>query len=51
MYHMNQPVRETLTMEIPLRKWLIERFVKQKEKENEAMEAAQRKAKAGAKRK
>lgn len=27
------------------RKWLIDRFIQQKEKENEAMEAARKKAK------
>jgi len=34
-------------MSLPIneRKWLIDRFVKQKEKENEAMESARRKAK------
>jgi hypothetical protein len=36
-----------MSLPINLRKWIIERFIKQKEKENEAMESAKRKAKAG----
>ena len=40
-----------LSMAIPIheRKWLIERFISQKEKENAAMESAKRKAHSQAK--
>lgn len=34
-----------MTLPINERKWLIERFIQQKEKENEAVESARRKAK------
>jgi hypothetical protein len=34
-----------MQMPILLRKWMIERFIEQKESENKAMEAQQRKAK------
>lgn len=33
-----------MSLPINLRKWMIERFVDQKEKENEAMESSRRKA-------
>lgn len=39
-----------MSMYINERKWMIERFIQQKEKENEAMEAAKRKASSGSKR-
>lgn len=35
-----------MTLPINERKWLIERFIQQKERENEAIEQAKRKAKA-----
>jgi len=35
----------SMKLPINLRKWLIQRFVDQKEKENEQMEAERRKAK------
>lgn len=35
----------SMSLPINLRKWMIERFVDQKEKENEAMEASRRKSK------
>jgi hypothetical protein len=44
-YHLRLNHSETMTMPINLRKWMIERFITQKEKENEAMEASRRKAK------
>jgi hypothetical protein len=34
----------SMSLPINLRKWMIERFIEQKEKENEAMESARRKA-------
>lgn len=45
MYHMNQSRDHFMTLPINERKWLIERFIQQKEKENEALESARRKAK------
>lgn len=44
-YHMRMQRSEALQIPINERKWMIERFLQQKEKENEAMEAARRKAK------
>ena len=46
MYHMRQCRDEFLSLPINERKWMIDRFIRQKEKENEAMEAARKKAKA-----
>lgn len=43
-YHMRLPMSGSMSLPINLRKWMIERFVEQKEKENEAMESARRKA-------
>jgi len=48
-YHMHLPMSGSMSMPINLRRWMIERFIMQKEKENEAMEAARRKAQAGSK--
>ena len=45
IYHLHREMEEIMSLPINERKWLIERFVKQKEKENEAVEAAKRKAK------
>jgi len=45
MYHLKQSRDNFMSLPINERKWLIDRFVKQKEKENEAMESARRKAK------
>lgn len=45
MYHLRQSREDFLSLPINERKWLIDRFIKQKNKENEAMEAAKRKAK------
>lgn len=42
---MHQSAEECMKLPIDLRKWLINRFIKQKEKENEQMEAERRKAK------
>lgn len=38
-------MEDSMKLPINLRKWLIQRFVDQKEKENEQMEAERRKAK------
>lgn len=45
MYHMQQERSKILQMPINSRKWIIQRFIQQKEKENDAMEAARRKSK------
>jgi hypothetical protein len=50
LYHMRLPPDVSMSMYINERKWMIERFIQQKEKENEAMEAAKRKASSGSKR-
>lgn len=44
-YHVQLPMSGSMSLPINLRKWMIERFVDQKEKENEAMEASRRKSK------
>lgn len=44
VYHL-AGVKDSMRLPINERKWMIERFIKQKNKENEAMEAAKRKAK------
>lgn len=49
-YHMHLPMSGSMSLPIPLRRWLIERFIEQKEKENQAMEAARRKSQAQSKR-
>jgi hypothetical protein len=43
-YHLNLAMSGSMSLPINLRKWMIERFIEQKEKENEAMEASRRKA-------
>lgn len=45
MYHMKQSRENFMSLPINERKWLIDRFIQQKEKENEAIESARRKAK------
>ncbi len=50
-YHLHLDKPTCMSYEITERKWLIERFIQQKNKENEQMEAERRKAKANAKRK
>jgi len=47
-YHMHMPRRESMGMPINERKWMIQRFIDQKQKENDAMEAERRKAKSRA---
>ena len=42
---MKQSRENFMCLPINERKWLIERFIQQKEKENEAMESARKKAK------
>lgn len=45
MYHLRQSRESFLALPINERKWMISRFIDQKEKENEAMESARKKAK------
>jgi hypothetical protein len=45
MYHMRQSRDNFLSLPINERKWMIDRFIKQKERESEAMESAKKKAK------
>lgn len=45
MYHLRQSREDFLALPINERKWMIERFIKQKDTENDAMESAKRKAK------
>lgn len=47
MYHLKLPPAQSMKFDIHTRRWMIERFMKQKQKENEAIEAAKRKAKSG----
>jgi hypothetical protein len=42
-YHMRQSMKDTMLLPINLRKWLIQRYIQQKEKENEQMESERRK--------
>jgi hypothetical protein len=42
---MKLPMEESMRLPIILRRWMIERFIQQKEEENKAVEAQQRKAK------
>lgn len=42
---MRQSRENFMSLPINERKWLVNRFIEQKEKENEAMESARRKAK------
>lgn len=42
-YHLNTSFKETMELPIAERKWFINRFIEQKEKENEAIEAEKRK--------
>lgn len=44
---MKLPMSASMSLPINFRRWMIERYIQQKEKENEAMEAARKKAKSG----
>jgi hypothetical protein len=48
-YHLRLDMSGSMSLPINLRKWMIERFIEQKESENKAMEAQQRKARARSK--
>ena len=43
-YHLHQDMQKTLSMPINIRQWMVQRFIEQKEKENQAMEAERRKS-------
>jgi hypothetical protein len=43
-YHMHLDMSGSMSLPINLRKWMIERFIQQKENENKSMEAQQKKA-------
>jgi hypothetical protein len=45
LYHMRLHPDGSMSLPINERKWMIQRFIQQKNRENEAMEAARRKAK------
>ena len=45
MYHLQMPPSVSMGMPVYERKWMINRFMEQKEKEHQAMEAARKKAK------
>lgn len=45
MYHLHTSRESVLRMPINQRKWLIDRFILQKNKEHEAMESARKKSK------
>lgn len=42
-YHLRLPMEKTMKMPINLRKWMMHRYIKQREDEEKAMEAARRK--------
>jgi hypothetical protein len=44
-YHLHMSRAEAFNMPVHERKWLIDRFIEQKQKENSAMEDARRRAK------
>lgn len=41
-YHMRMSRIDSMTMPVYERKWMVERFIEQKEKENAAMEKAKK---------
>lgn len=44
-YHLRMSYRESLSLEVRERKWFIQRLIRQKQKENDAIEAAKRQSK------
>lgn len=42
-YHLHMPKSESMSLPIHERKWLIQRFIQQKQKENEALNKAKKK--------
>lgn len=47
LYHMNLKPEDSMALPIMERQWLMQRFVEQKNRENEQQQAAQQKAKRG----
>ena len=45
MYHLHMPPDKSMSLPVYERKWLINKFVEQKEKENEAIENSNKKRK------
>ena len=41
-YHIHMSVRESLSLEVRERRWFIQRLIKQKQEENQAVENAKR---------
>jgi hypothetical protein len=48
-YHMHLDMSGSMSLPINLRKWMIERFIQQKESENKAAEAQARKSRSRSK--
>ena len=46
-YHMHMNPNQSMKLPIYERKWIVDKFIQQKEKENEAIESARRSAKKG----
>lgn len=44
MYHLHQDMGKTLCMPINVRQWMVQKYIEQKEKENQAIESERRKA-------
>jgi hypothetical protein len=42
-YHMHMSKQDCMSLPIHERKWLVQRFIEQKQKEKEAMDAARKK--------
>lgn len=49
-YHMRLDMERTMRLPLLMRRWLIDRFIEQKESENSAMEASRRKQQSQSKR-
>lgn len=49
-YHLHLDMEKTMRLPLILRRWMIDRFIEQKESENAAMESARRKQQSQAKR-
>ena len=45
MYHLHMPPGQSMALPVYERKWLVNRFIEQKEKEHQAIEAAKKKGK------
>lgn len=45
LYHLHLPPTQSMCLPVYERKWLLNRFVEQKEKEHQAMESAKKRGK------